>query len=61
MSTEKIGKNQIQTTIGNSWDILRYLYGMNVNNGDVGKFLEPTEEAVRLEEMFDKLAIANRR
>ena len=48
-------------TISNSADILRYLYAVNLNNGDVGKFLEPSEEAVRLEKMFDKFAIANRR
>ena len=48
-------------TISNSADILRYLYAVNLNNGDVGKFLEPSEEAVRLEQMFDKFAIANRR
>ena len=48
-------------TISNSSDILRYLYAVNLNNRDVGKFLEPTAEAVRLENTFDKFAIANRR
>ena len=48
-------------TISNSADILRYLYAVNLNNGNVGKFLKPSEEAVRLEKMFDRFAIANRR
>jgi glutathione S-transferase len=48
-------------SIGNSSDILRYLYSLNFNNEKVRNFLQPTEEALRLEDMFDSYGKATMR
>jgi hypothetical protein len=42
------------TSIGNSSDILRYLWGLN-SNSEKAKFLTPTSEALELEQKFDKM------
>ncbi len=51
----------LNITLGNSPDILRYLFAVNYNNEKARRFLEPTEEAVALEKKLDKFASAARR
>ncbi len=48
-------------SIGNSSDILRYLYATNYDNEKIRQFLEQTPESKRLEDKFDKFGKAIRR
>ncbi|MDH3440910.1 MAG: hypothetical protein OEM63_09170, partial [Gammaproteobacteria bacterium] len=48
----------VRSTIGNSPEILRYLWGRYGNElGDAAAFLEPTAERVELEQRFDRYGV----
>jgi len=48
-------------TIGNSADILHYLYGTHCTNPTIAQFLQPTQLSLSLEKKFDQLGEEYRR
>ncbi len=54
----KIRTGAVQSTIGNSAEILRYLWGRYaVDNAERAAFLEPTAERLALEEKLDRYGV----
>ena len=54
----KIRTGMVRSTIGNSPEILRYLWGAYAATlGDKAKFLEPSRERLALEERLDRYGV----
>lgn len=47
----------VRSSIGNSAEILRYLWGVSAGHGDEAAFLEPTPERLELERRLDRYGI----
>lgn len=54
----KLRTGLVRSSIGNSPEILRYLWGANVSVlGDRARFLEPTRERLEMEKKLDRYAV----